>query len=247
MKFLFILYIWANIKYIITFGENNNDNYICDLDTPIVNKEGLCIISKFNMSENQIANKIVKIQFMNKINQIGIEENWFMGFDISSNGDLIIQSVRYVKDTVIKERNFYSIKSNGREFFYNKNTNKFINQIIINSTSEYKKVEAEFIKIKLVDDDENDYYLSTSILNHTTEIIDLNKNEVFGTYQGLLFGQQKFSSIRYSIFELKNSPKTYIFGFILEASSSFYLFLQKFQFYKTDLKQKDNDCLFYYI
>ena len=241
MKFSFILYVLANIKYIITFGETNNDNYICDLDTPLVDNSGSCIISKFNESKNQIANKIVKTQFMNKINQIGIEGNWFMGFDISSNGDLIIQSVRYLQNAVIKERNFYAIKSNGREFFYNKNTNKFINQIIINSTSEYFKFESEFIKIKLVNDGENDYYLSTSILNYTTtEIIDLNKNEIFGTYQGLLFGQQNFSSIRYSIFELSHNPKTYVFGFIKEAGSSFYLSLQKFQFYKTDLRQQDS-------
>ena len=208
MKFLFILYIFAYIKYIITFGENNNDNYICDLDTPLIDESGSCIISKFNESENQIANKIVKTQFMNNINQIGIEGNCFMGFDISSNGDLIIQSVGYPRNVVIKERNFYVIKSNGREFFYDKNTNKFINQIIINSTSEYFKFESEFIRIKLFNDDENDYYLSTSVFNYTTtEIIDLNKNEIFGTYQGLLFGQQNFSSIRYSIFELSHNPK----------------------------------------
>jgi hypothetical protein len=160
-----------------------------------------------------------------------------MGYDISSNRDLIIQSIRYFSGTLIKERVFYGIKSNGRELFYDEEENKFINQITINSSTIYKKFESEFIKIKLINDDK-DYYLSSSFSNHTIEIINLNDNEITGVFQGLLFDQEVIS-FRYSIFELSN-PKTYMFGFIIKNDSNFYLSLQKFQFYKTDLNQEDS-------
>ena len=75
------------------------------------------------------------------------------------------------------------------------------------------KFELEFMKINLVDDDENDYYISTTCVNFTAEIIDFKNSQVLGVYQGLLFDIEVFS-FRYSIFELSNFPKTYLFNFI---------------------------------
>ena len=129
MSSLFFLYIFLNINF---YSKEANNNYECDIENPLFDlKLNICVSSRFNETEYIIANKLTKIQWMNRINQIGIVENWFMGYDISSFGDLIIQSVRYIKDVIIKERYFYAIKANGREFFYNKETNKFINQIML--------------------------------------------------------------------------------------------------------------------
>ena len=239
MKLFFIAFILTNIKYIITdLGQTNDEDFECEIDIPLYDiTTNSCVISSFDESKHKISNKIIKKQWQNRINQIGIEGNWYMGYDISSNGDLIIQSIRYFSGTLIKERVFYGIKSNGRELFYDEEENKFINQITINSSTIYKKFESEFIKIKLINDDK-DYYLSSSFSNHTIEIINLNDNEITGIFQGLLFDQEVIS-FRYSIFELSN-PKTYMFGFIIKNDSNFYLSLQKFQFYKSDLNQEDS-------
>ena len=50
-----------------------------------------------------------------------------MGYDISSNGDLVIESFRYNGGQIAKKRFFYGIKSNGRGAFYDSETNTFIN------------------------------------------------------------------------------------------------------------------------
>ena len=242
MKPLFFLYVLANIKLIISeLGQTNNEDFECGLDEPLYDiTTNSCVISSFDESKHKISNNIIKKQWQNRINQIGIQENWYMGYDISSKGDLIIQSSRYYLGQVIKERYFYGIKSNGRELFYDEGENKFINQKIIISNSNYKKFETEFIKIKLINDDENDYYLSTTTMNNSIEINDLNANKIEGVYQELLLGENILSSIRYSIFELINDPKTYMFGLIVKCNSSYYLSLQKFQFNKTDLNQENS-------
>ena len=131
MKALFVLFILA-IKYIIINLQGTTENEECEFDTPLFNLQtSACTFEKSNEATHKIANKIVKKQWMNRINQIGINENWYMGFDISSNGDLIIQSIRYIGDTLIKERHFYAIKANGRNFFYNNEKSELINQIVM--------------------------------------------------------------------------------------------------------------------
>jgi len=235
IKFSFLFFFLIIIKNIISGLRKNEDDFKCDYDKPLFNTESsTCVNEAFNGNKHQISNEIIKIQWLNRINQIGRETNWYMGFDLSSKGDLIIQSVRFT-GRLVTERDFYGITSTGRPFFYDKNEDKFTNEVMITSRTDYKKVEAEFIKIRLIGDDENDYFISTTILNGTTELIDLKNKEIFGVYQGLLFGNVDIYSFRYSIFELSSIPKTYMFCFIVDYQSTYYLSLQKFQFFKTDL------------
>ena len=147
--------------------------------------------------------------------------------------NLVIEAFKYNGGQIAKKRFFYGIKSNGRGAFYDSDNNTFINQITIIARMEVPKFELEFMKINLVDD-ENDYYISTTCVNFTAEIIDFKNSQVLGVYQGLLFDIDVFA-FRYSIFELSNSPKTYLFSFMGVQDSLYYLCLQKFQFYKTDL------------
>lgn len=232
---IFSIIIILHIFQII-FPEETNSDFKCGLDAPLYNIESEeCVITAYDETIHQISNEIIKIQWMNKFNQIGNREIWYMGYDISSNGDLVIESFRYNGGQIAKKRFFYGIKSNGRGAFYDSETNTFINQIIINNTRmDVPKFELEFMKINLVDDDENDYYISTTCVNFTAEIIDFKNSQVLGVYQGLLFDIEVFS-FRYSIFELSNFPKTYLFSFMGVQDSLYYLCLQKFQFYKTDL------------
>ena len=232
---IFSIIIILHIFQII-FPEETNSDFKCGIDAPLYNIESEeCVITAYDETIHQISNEIIKIQWMNKFNKIGNKEVWYMGYDISSNGDLVIESFRYNGGQIAKKRFFYGIKSNGRGAFYDSETNTFINQIIINNTRmDVPKFELEFMKINLVDDDENDYYISTTCVNFTAEIIDFKNSQVLGVYQGLLFDIEVFS-FRYSIFELSNFPKTYLFSFMGVQDSLYYLCLQKFQFYKTDL------------
>ena len=93
MKLFFIAFILTNIKYIITdLGQTNDEDFECEIDIPLYDiTTNSCVISSFDESKHKISNKIIKKQWQNRINQIGIEGNWYMGYDISSNGDLIIQ------------------------------------------------------------------------------------------------------------------------------------------------------------
>ena len=118
MKSLLIIYILTNIQYIsANLSENNNENFKCGFNTPLFDIESnSCVFAPFNISKHQISNYIIKTQWLNKMNKIGGWNNWYMGYDISSNGDLIIESIKY-DSSLVKERNFYAIKSNGRDFF----------------------------------------------------------------------------------------------------------------------------------
>ena len=190
MKQKFFLFILLNIKYIIS----DSDVYKCsDIDAPLWDIEtGTCVNTKFEASKHQISNEIIKTQWLNKNNQIGFHNNWYMGYDISTKGDLIIGSLQYYDS--FADRYFYGIKSNGREFFYNEERSEFINHIKIISNTAVNKYESEFVRIKLATDDENDYYLFPSIFEHGVELVDLNKNEVYGISQTVLFGGDRVSS-----------------------------------------------------
>jgi hypothetical protein len=146
------------IKKILINTETINSE--CPKEAPLLDKNsGSCVYDSYDESINEISNSIIKIQWLNKINQIGEIKTWFIGTDFSSEGDLIIQSFIYDGDVVILERYFYGIKNNGRALFYNEE-NGFTNQILINSSSTAFKFESEFIRIKLNNDDGKDYYLS---------------------------------------------------------------------------------------
>ena len=239
MEFLSVLIIISIIKKIVP--ELSFEEFKCDRETPLFNiNTNSCVLASFDENKHQISNELIKTQWLNKINQIGIKHNWYMGYDFSTKGDLIILSIKYEGSVVELNRYFYGIKSNGRPFFYEKNSNKFINEISLISATQYKMFEIEFIKINLISNDVNDYYLSTSVSNCSIDIINFNENKISGVPQNLLFNEAKVISLRNSIFELKNAPKTYIFCFIGEYNSNYYLSLQKFQFFKNILSEADS-------
>jgi hypothetical protein len=173
------------------------------------------------------------------MNQIGEIHTWYMVSDFSSYGDLIIQSFIWLNHEAYPERYFYGIKSNGRPLFYDKENEKFINEMTLLSTSIYPKYEASIKRIKLLNDDK-DYYISPSFSNFTIEIIDLYNNQVIGDYQAQLFEYSQWVSLIYSILDLKNEEKTYLFCFIGEIEGNSYLSFQKFQFLSADLSQPNS-------
>ena len=230
----FLLAIKQAFIYSTPTNDNNDDN-LCPLETPLLIKNSSeCVYEKFDQTKHEISNKITRTQWLNKINILGELTTWFIGIDFSSKGDLIIQSINYQKGQLLPTRYFYGIKANGRALFYVPEDNKFTNQISIISTTIYQKFESEFVLIKL-NNDEKDYYLSPCFKNNTIEIIDFYENKVIGVPQANIFGDSLCISIMYSIIQLKNENKTYMFCFIADNNSVFYISFQKFIFKDSDL------------
>ena len=64
-----------------------------------------------------ISNQIIKTQFLNKRDQIGVDNCLFMTMDFNSNSDLIFETNIFKESGIEKNRYFYGIKSNGKQFF----------------------------------------------------------------------------------------------------------------------------------
>ena len=241
MKFILIFYFLIYNKNFI--NSEITDNNECPIENPIHIKGSSsddCVYTRFDESIHEITNNIVKTQFLNKINILGEFGTWYIGTDLSSKRDLIIQSFNLGGSEVI-ERFFYGIKKNGRNLFYIEDNNQFINQISIYSTTTVAKYETEFIKINLINDvEEKDYYLSTCFENFSIEMIDFYNNQVIGLPQQNFFGEALITSLIYNMFELNKNKKTYMFCFIGNSNSNYYVYFQKIKFYDVDITQSTN-------
>ena len=179
---------------------------------------------------------------VNRRKQIGENETRFTNFDFNSQGDLIIESFIYIKEPgTTGERYFYGIKSNGREFIHHENSS---NKITIESTPVYK-FESQLVTLNLVnDEEEKDFYLSTCFSYFAIDSIDLYNNKIITINQSYLFDFEQWTSKYFNVLTLANEPKTYLFCFIgnitTNETKNFYLSLQKFQFYNTNISDENS-------
>ena len=173
--------------------------------------------------------------------QLGVLDTWYMTSDLSSEGDLIIESFNYNITSVPKERYFYGLKSNGRPLFY-KESSGYTNQKILISNTEYFKFESQLIRLRLSTEDEKDYFLSSSFSNCSLEIIDFYNNKITAIPNGLIFGYNYWNSVYFNILNLKHEEKTYMFCFIGndDIDTNYYLSLQKLKFFNTDISQNNS-------
>ena len=170
----------------------------CPLNAPLFkNSENNCVYEPYIANDHQIDNKIIKIQWLNGINQIGPINSQYMASDISSNGDLIIESNVYGHFEFNRVRYFYGIKSNGMPFFYIQGDNKFTNQISLQSNSDIGQFECQMNRIRLIDGKE--YYLTSSFSGYTIDFIDFYNNRIIGKSQSDLFEYTNWASRFYSI------------------------------------------------
>ena len=237
MKLNCFIWFFLIIKKIIFIYTETINNIECPRETPLLDKNANnCTYIAFNEDIYEISNSIIKIQWLNKRNQIGPIKTWFIGSDFSSKGDLLIESIVFDGGNLIFERIYYGIRNNGRALFYDIE-NGFTNEISINSTSNVNKFESEFFKIKLINNDDKDYFLSPCFEDFTIDIIDFYNKRIIGIPQTYIFGDILITSKMYSIFELAKAPKTYLFCFIGNYS---YISFQKFNFKNFDISQENS-------
>ena len=237
MKLHYFSLILLFIKEII-----NEDNSECPREFPLLDKTtNECVLDIFNENNYIISNQIIKSQWLNNIINLGEKNTWFTGMDFSSKGDLIVHAINLVRNGDLPiERYFYGIKSNGRALFYNNENNQFINNIIIYSNTSYLKYEFQFKRIKLINDEGKDYYLSPGFSDYGIEIIDFYNKKIVDIPQGQVFGYSDWSSIIYSILELYNEKNTYLITFIGNIDSSSFISFQKFKFYYPDISKENS-------
>ena len=246
MKISHIFFIIYEIIIVFIFAEDSTNSDIeCPRDKPLLNKtNNICVYDFYNENKHIISNNILKEQWLNRRNPIGINETRYMNSDFSSNGDLIIESFSYLDGRAIDIRYLYGIKSNGRPLFYDEEKKEFTYKINI-TTKKLNKYESQLIKINLKGDNEKDYYLSPSFSNYSIDIIDIYNKDIINFNQADLFGFSVWSSKYFNAFKLSNEDKTYLFCFLGRDPptgnfSKYYLSLQKFQFYNLDLSQNQN-------
>ena len=237
---LIIWYLFIIQKYFIV---SENNDFICQRNTPllVINSENNeCVYEPYNEIIHKISNEIIKIQWLNRMNPLGVIKTRYMIYEISSKGDLIIESFDFEGGKNLPGRYYYGIKANGRPLFYDKENNNFINQINLQSNSPKVKYEAIMIKIKLTNEDDKDYYLSSTFDINAIEIFDIYNRKVYGTSQQKLFKYSSWATKIYSILDLKNEDKTYLFCYIGNKNdNNYYLSLEKFKFNNVDIS-KDN-------
>ena len=102
------------------------------------------------------------------------------------------------------------------------------------------KFESQMIKINLIGNNEKDYYISCTFMDYSIDIFDIYNKKMSSQSKKNFFGNLSWYSKYFSILELANENKTYLFCFLAKRSDSFYLYFQKFQFYNIDLSQSQN-------
>ena len=129
------------------------------------------------------------------------------------------------------------LKKNGRALFYNSETNDYIYTKKIIAQTNALNFESEFIKIKLYNDEEKDYFLSCTNSDFSIEITDFESEETKGIRQGQVFGHYIWRSRYFSILDLKNEKNIYMFCYIAIENEKNYIVLQKIKFFNWDLSQ----------
>ena len=100
------LFIWLGI--IIQKCLILSDDFKCSRETPLFVKNSEnneCVYGSYNEDNHEISNRIIKIQWLNRRNEFGVKNSIYLASDISSKGDLIIESTIYQLSPA-KERYF---------------------------------------------------------------------------------------------------------------------------------------------
>ena len=119
MKISYIILLYTIIIVFIFSEDIISNDLECPRDTPLLNKINIeCVYEYYEENKHLISNNIIKRQWLNRRNIIGVNvPTRYMNSDFSSKGDLITVSFPY-NGTATSKRYINGIKSNGRALFY---------------------------------------------------------------------------------------------------------------------------------
>ena len=194
-----------------------------------------------NKNDYEISNKIIRTQWMNNIIRIG-DTCTYISITFNSKGDLIMEANRYSQYVKV-ERYFYVIQYNGRPLFYDHDQNTFYYEKQINfENDQFIKYESQLINIKLYNDSEKEYYLSSSFSLFpisSIEVADINNNIITGISHSNIFNYP-WNSVLFSIIELKNEGNIYLFCYIESNDNNNYISFKKMKFNKANISEENS-------
>ena len=142
------------------------------------------------------------------------EENFiYLNFANYSNGDIIFSSTANFQT---EKRIFYGFKKNGRPFFQNETSYFYSMNSTKESNWEYKN-ESDSLVIKLSDESEKEYLISTGNNKSFCEIYDFENNEIYKKPMDKFANYYVDSFPNTGIFLFSNNREHYyLFGFIIK-------------------------------
>ena len=191
-----IFFIIQILIFSFTLHEFKSEEIQCPNYKPIlISREcklDFCTKDQFNTSECEIANPIIKTQWLNNIINFGEKDYRYLTFGTYLNGDMIIETTANPKS---KKRIFYGLKKNGRPFFKNNITNEETSFYSINATLDNGQYEIDGFVIKLSGNTNNgkEYFISISKLEGFTEIFDFDNDKLY------YYKMKDFTSIKNAI------------------------------------------------
>ena len=242
-------YIIINLHIVLqiclmTFDQNNFTECNCTRENPIY-KNGqcqsiYCTETEFKNNICSIENDILKIQWLNNFIVFDEYNYRFTNKIINDNGDFILITSPMYSGV----RLFYVLKKNGAFYFKNNDNKEISTKTIIvkdgDSISIRSYSQVFFIKIKnnsLINANKQ-YLVSISSFFGYFELYDLeDENLIISKLPTQNFTEHLVATIRDSIIELPNNE--YLYTFIEQKESEFLLYLQKYSFYDTDIKQEN--------
>ena len=200
-------------------GIDTSNDIECPKEYPLLIKDSNpkeCVLEyRSNKNDYEISNKIIRTQWMNNIILIG-DACTYLSITFNSKGDLIMEANRYSQYVKV-ERYFYAIQYNGRPLFYDHDQNTFYYEKQINfENDQFIKFDSQLINIKLYNDSEKEYYLSSSfnLFNISSiEVADINNNIITCISHSNIF-YYPWNSFLFSILELKKEGNIYLFCYI---------------------------------
>ena len=234
----------CKLKYTICSYVDINYAIECPKEQPLLRADAKeCVLENIaECPECVISSPIAKTQWLNKVTDFGPVGCWFIEYALSSKGDLILYTYNF--DIQKTDRYYYGFRQNGRPFFYNSDTNNYEYEKTMQIPNFYWKFESEMIKINIYNGDDNkDYFLSVPFGDFSMDVSDLENGVIYNTNGNKITGNSFWTSLYFSIFELKNEHNVYMFCYIMNQDndiSQSYLSLNKIKFLKADINSDDS-------
>ena len=227
-----------------TFDPSNFSECSCERENPIY-KNGkcqsiYCTESEFKNNICSIENDIIKKQWLNNFIVFDKYKYKYTNKVVNDDGDFILITSPMYSGV----RLFYVLKKNGSFYFKNDD-----NQELSTKTIEVKDGDSISIRsysqvflIKIKNNNNlntnKQYFISISSFLGYFELYDLeDENLLVSKLPILNFTDHIIITKRDSIIELPN--KEYLYTFIGQNNTDFFLYLQKYSFYDTDINSEN--------
>ena len=204
-----------------------------------------CTESDFNNNNCILSNSLIKIQWLNNIILVGDISYIYINTLITYNNELIISTYPYNENKtneIYKITKFFGLKSNGRGYFYNKNSKLLETKKTSTSNIFHKEIcEVEYLRSFDINEEGKytDYYFIVNIKEQNFQLFDFERYKSSKVNLASFFGDNSMNKKFYiETSNLKNESLISIVGYkdnqyklLFKGFSSSYNYSSKFTIY----------------